>query len=62
MSDARCADAMLRAAERDLLTLRSMNREAPEESFGFHLQQAVENGFESMDRGTGGPVSADAQH
>ncbi len=42
MSDRKCADAMLRAAERDLLTLRSMNHEAPEESFGFHLQQAVE--------------------
>ena len=32
MSDGKCADAMLRA---DLLTLRSMNQEAPEESFGF---------------------------
>ena len=47
MSDPRCADAMLRAAERDLLTLRSMNREAPEESFGFHLQQAVEKALKA---------------
>ena len=38
---------MLRAAERDLLTLRSMNSEAPEESFGFHLQQAVEKALKA---------------
>lgn len=42
MSDARCAAMMLRAAERDLLTLRSMTAEAPDESFGFHVQQAAE--------------------
>ena len=47
MSDDRCADAMLRAAERDLLTLRSMNHEAPEESFGFHLQQAAEKALKA---------------
>ena len=62
MSDPRCADAMLRAAERDLLTLWSMNREAPEESFGFHLQQAVEKALKAWIASTGGPVSADAQH
>ena len=53
MSDPRCADAMLRAAERDLLTLRSMNREAPEESFGFHLQQAVEKATKAWIAGLG---------
>ena len=53
MSDPRCADAMLRAAERDLLTLWSMNREAPEESFGFHLQQAVEKAAEAWIAGLG---------
>ena len=42
MSDLKCAEAMLAAAERDFLTLRSMSDEAPEESFGFHLQQATE--------------------
>ena len=47
MSDLKCAEAMLRAAERDLLTLRSMSREAPEESFGFHLQQAAEKALKA---------------
>ena len=53
MSDDRCADAMLGAAERDLLTLRSMNHEAPEESFGFHLQQAVEKATKAWIAGLG---------
>ena len=53
MSDPRCADAMLRAAERDLLTLRSMKHEAPEESFGFHLQQAVEKATKAWIAGLG---------
>ena len=47
MSDLKCAEAMLGAAERDLLTLRSMSDEAPEESFGFHLQQATEKGLKA---------------
>ena len=38
---------MLKAAERDLLTLRSMNHQAPQESFGFHLQQAVEKALKA---------------
>ncbi len=42
MSDVKCAGAMLQAAERDLATLRHMGPGAPEESFGFHLQQAAE--------------------
>ena len=47
MSDLKCAEAMLGAAERDLLTLRSMSGEAPEESFGFHLQQATEKALKA---------------
>ena len=38
---------MLRAAERDLLTLRSMTAAAPDESFGFHVQQAAEKAFKA---------------
>ena len=53
MSDDKCVDAMLRAAERDLLTLRSMKHEAPEESFGFHLQQAVEKATKAWIAGLG---------
>lgn len=47
MSDLKCAEAMLGAAERDFLTLRSMSDEAPEESFGFHLQQATEKALKA---------------
>lgn len=42
MSDLKSAWMLLQAAERDLLTLRSMTVGAPEESFGFHVQQAAE--------------------
>lgn len=42
MSDVKAARMMFRAAERDLLTLQSMTAGAPEESFGFHVQQAAE--------------------
>ena len=38
---------MIRAAERDLLTLRSMTAGAPEESVGFHVQQAAEKAFKA---------------
>ena len=62
MSDPRCADAMLGAAERDLLTLRSMNHEAPEESFGFHLQQAVEKATKAWIAGLGEQYPTDTQH
>ena len=41
MSDIKCARMLLRAAERDLLALRSMSAAAPEEAFGFHVQQAA---------------------
>lgn len=47
MSDFRCASMMLRAAERDLLTLRNMTAEAPDESFGFHVQQAAEKALKA---------------
>ena len=47
MSDTKCARSMLRAAERDLLTLRSLTAAAPDESFGFHVQQAAEKAFKA---------------
>ena len=47
MSDVKCARMMIRAAERDLLTLRSMTAGAPEESVGFHVQQAAEKAFKA---------------
>ena len=42
MRDAKCAQMLLEAAARDLATLRSMTDAAPDESFGFHVQQAAE--------------------
>ena len=42
MSDLKAARMLDRAAERDVLTLRSMTDDAPVESFGFHVQQAAE--------------------
>ena len=47
MSDLECARMMIRAAERDLLTLRSMTAGAPEEATGFHVQQAAEKAFKA---------------
>ena len=47
MSDTKCARMMFHAAERDLLTLRSMTADAPEESFGFHVQQATEKALKA---------------
>ena len=38
---------LYRAAERDVLTLRSMTDDAPVESFGFHVQQAAEKAFKA---------------
>ena len=38
---------MLAAAERDLLTLRNMTLGAPDESVGFHVQQAAEKAFKA---------------
>lgn len=53
MSDRKCAEAMLRAAERDLLTLRAMNAQAPDESIGFHLRQAAEKALNAWIAGRG---------
>ena len=47
MSDLKCAGLMLRSAERDLLTLDGMAASVPDESFGFHVQQALEKGFKA---------------
>ena len=47
MSDPKCARVMLEAAERDIQTLRSMSDEAPDESFGFHVQQAAEKALKA---------------
>ena len=47
MSDLKCARMLYRAAERDVLTLRSMTADAPVESFGFHVQQAAEKAFKA---------------
>ena len=47
MSDVKCARLMHRAAEREILTLRSMTADAPVESFGFHVQQAAEKALKA---------------
>lgn len=47
MSDPKCASVLLDAAERDVLTLRNMTDGVPEESFGFHVQQAAEKYFKA---------------
>ena len=47
MSDTKCARLMLRSAERDLLTLDGMAASVPDESFGFHVQQALEKAFKA---------------
>ena len=47
MSDIKCTKLMYRAAERDILTLRSMTAGVPVESFGFHVQQAAEKALKA---------------
>lgn len=47
MSDPKCARALLEAADRDILTLREMSARAPDESFGFHVQQAAEKALKA---------------
>ena len=47
MSDLKSARMLYHAAERDVLTLRSMTNDAPVESFGFHVQQAAEKAFKA---------------
>lgn len=48
MSDPKCAGVMLRAAERDVLTLQDMSGRVPDESFGFHVQQATEKALKAL--------------
>lgn len=48
MSDPKCARVMLQAAERDVLTLQGMNSGVPDESFGFHVQQATEKALKAL--------------
>ena len=47
MSDLKCAQMLLGAADRDLLTLRGMSADVPQESFGFHVQQAAEKALKA---------------
>ena len=47
MSDPKCARMMLDSAERDLRSMRLLADEGPEESFGFHLQQAGEKALKA---------------
>lgn len=47
MSDPKCARMLVEAAQRDVLALRSMTAGAPEESFGFHVQQAAEKALKA---------------
>ena len=47
MSDPKCARMMLNAAGKDLQSMRLLQEEGPEESFGFHLQQATEKAFKA---------------
>ena len=47
MSDVKCARMLVEATERHVLTLRNMTAAAPEESFGFHVQQAAEKAFKA---------------
>ena len=47
MTDPKCARVLLDAAERDILTLKSMTEVAPDESYGFHVQQAAEKAFKA---------------
>ena len=42
MSDPKSAKRLLEAADRDIETLKLLFAESPEESFGFHMQQAAE--------------------
>ena len=48
MSDPKCARVILRAAERDVLTLQDMSPRVPDESFGFHVQQATEKALKAL--------------
>ena len=45
--DVKCARMLVEATERHVLTLRNLTAAAPEESFGFHVQQAAEKAFKA---------------
>jgi HEPN domain-containing protein len=47
MSDPKCARALLEAADRNILTLRAMTVRAPDESVGFHVQQATDKALKA---------------
>ncbi len=47
MSDAKCARALLEAADRNILTLREMTVHTPDESVGFHVQQATDKALKA---------------
>lgn len=47
MSDPKCARLLLEAADRDVVTLREMTAGVPDESFGFHVQQAAEKALKA---------------
>ena len=47
MSDPKCARRLLEAADRDIETLKLLFADSPEESFGFHLQQASEKALKA---------------
>lgn len=47
MSDPKCARALLEAADRNILTLREMTVHAPDESVGFHVQQATDKALKA---------------
>ena len=45
--DVKCARMLIEATERHVLTLRNLTAALPEESFGFHVQQAAEKAFKA---------------
>ncbi len=47
MSDPKCARMMLGSAAKDLRSMRLLEDDGPEESFGFHLQQAGEKALKA---------------
>ena len=47
MSDLKCAGMQLDGARRDLVTLEEATPRVPDESFGFHAQQATEKALKA---------------
>lgn len=54
MSDPKCARMMLDSAGKNLHALRVLTNDGPEESFGFHLQQAAEKALKAWIATLGG--------